>query len=85
MPVLTLSELGVKFVEWLIAIPAVRTFLEAIMIKIGADVYHEIFCRADTDPAFQQQYLALSLKLRQATTIKEKQDAIAQIQALRRS
>lgn len=82
---LSLAEIGAKFIEWLISIPAVRTFCEALVLKGVHDVAAEIFFRNETDPVFRSNYLALAAKLKLATTVEEKRAVLTQLNALRRS
>ena len=67
----------------LLAVPAVRAFLEDTIEGVAAKIFADIFTRSNTDPAFKTKYLALSNQLAAATTPEDKANAIKAIRALR--
>lgn len=67
----------------LLAVPAIRTFLEDTVEGVAAKIFADIFTRTNTDPIFKTKYIALSNQLAAATTPEDKQNVLIQMRALR--
>lgn len=77
--ILTIGAFVAKLIRWAWGQPEVKDEIELI----GAEAFHDIFFRSNSDPDFRQQYGALSTQMKQAVTREERLAILNKMRALR--